>query len=230
MGLHHVADVCFLFLSLKHIINMIKTRNFHFSILFLLLLLNMLLLPLFTTLVASEILQTGSSEKRDITYSYSPIPRINRTPRNIHIAYCTSWGMERNYLEVKKFLEIRFPELKGHISGGHYPPPGWAVKMLQVFSYLQVIILIFAVIGDVIWYFLYLNSPPSWYIVCKENKLQLFLFVFLIVPTILQSLLRTGAFEIILDGEIIFSKLSLGNFPTGNELVELFVKAGFMSL
>jgi len=131
-------------------------------------------------------------------------------------------------LEVKKFLEKRFPELKGHISGGHYPPPGWVVNMLHVSSYLQVVVLLLVCFGDGIWNFLPVNSHPSWYIVCKENKIQTFVFVFFIVPMILQSLLRTGAFEIILDDEIIFSKLSLGIFPSGDELVGLFVKAGFI--
>lgn len=136
--------------------------------------------------------------------------------------------MERNYLEVKKFLERRFPELKGNISGGHYPPPGWVSNMLHVSYYLQVIVLVSAVIGDGILYFLPVNTPPSWYIFCKEKKLQMFVIIYLIIPMIFRSLQRTGAFEIILDDKVIFSRLSLGIFPTGDELVGMFVKAGFI--
>ena len=41
----------------------------------------------------------------------------------------------------------------------------------------------------------------------------------------LQSKITTGAFEIALDGEIIFSKIKSGRFPDGPELIDLFQRA-----
>ncbi len=40
----------------------------------------------------------------------------------------------------------------------------------------------------------------------------------------IQSQITTGAFEIILDGNVVFSKMALGRFPDGPELIETFGK------
>ena len=57
--------------------------------------------------------------------------------------------------------------------------------------------------------------------------MQTFVVLFFVIPTLIQSKVTTGAFEIALDGELLFSKIKLGRFPNGPELVELFQKAGF---
>jgi selT/selW/selH-like putative selenoprotein len=132
--------------------------------------------------------------------------------------------MQRNFLQVKEFLEQHYPELRGNISGGHYPPPPTAVFMMQALQYVHVATIVFLFMGDKIWSYIpgFQNGPPNWYQTCKMYPMQTLLFIFFFLPTILQSSMTTGAFEIDIDGKTVFSRLESKRFPTGDELIELF--------
>merc|ERR1712038_543842 len=91
------------------------------------------------------------------------------------------------------------------------------------------------------------NTPPSWYRTMKsEYPMQALSFIFLILPTFVQSMQTTGAFEIVLhyggdaggagDGVVgqgyekaltLFSKLETGQFPNGSELIQGLQRFGF---
>jgi len=130
-------------------------------------------------------------------------------------------------MTVKQFLETEFPELRGKISGGNYPPPAYAIYLMQLISAVHMIAIAFIFLGDTAWNFVpFVQHPPQWYQTCKKFPMQTFIFIFFLVPTIVNSKLTTGAFEIMLDGEVLFSKISSGRFPNGPELVEIFAKAG----
>mmetsp|Transcript_84 Transcript_84/g.109 ORF Transcript_84/g.109 Transcript_84/m.109 type:complete len:139 (-) Transcript_84:315-731(-) len=135
--------------------------------------------------------------------------------------------MQRNYLQVKQFLEENFPQLRGNISGGNYPPPSWALHMLNLVSYVQMTAIALLLFGDSIWSMFSFEKPPEWYNTCKKNKMQVFMLTFLIIPTFLQSYVTTGAFEIMLNDEVLFSKLDSGKFPTGDGLIKIFARYGF---
>jgi len=60
----------------------------------------------------------------------------------------------------------------------------------------------------------------------KELSTQIFLFLFFILPSIINSLATTGAFEITLDGVLVFSRLQSGRFPTADELINVMNNAG----
>jgi selT/selW/selH-like putative selenoprotein len=64
----------------------------------------------------------------------------------------------------------------------------------------------------------------------KQNVTQLFLVLFFIVPSVINSLATTGAFEITLDGHVVFSKLGSGRFPTAEELVSLMKNGGLIPM
>lgn len=72
----------------------------------------------------------------------------------------------------------------------------------------------------------FVKSPPTWYNTAKQYPMQTFIFLFFVLPTFVQSFITTGAFEIALDGAVVFSKIQTGRFPTGPELIEIFQKAG----
>mmetsp|Transcript_3040 Transcript_3040/g.4595 ORF Transcript_3040/g.4595 Transcript_3040/m.4595 type:complete len:139 (+) Transcript_3040:195-611(+) len=136
--------------------------------------------------------------------------------------------MQRNYLTIKQFLESEFPELRGHISGGNYPPPDYAIYLMQLISAVHMVAIAFIFMGDKLWdYVPMVNGPPEWYKACKQYPMQTFIFLFFVFPTVLQSKITTGAFEITLDGEILFSKIATGRFPDGPGLMQMFQKAGF---
>ena len=83
----------------------------------------------------------------------------------------------------------------------------------------------FIFMGDAIFNVIPFTSaqqPPQWYQTCKAYPMQTFMGLFFVLPTLIQSQVTTGAFEIILDGRVLFSKIESGRFPNGPELVEMF--------
>eukprot|EP01083_Nonionella_stella_P082918 229060_1 len=136
--------------------------------------------------------------------------------------------MQRNYLTIKQFLENEFPELRGNIDGGNPPPPEYVQYLQQILSLLHLGAVAMIFMGDNSWNMIPMMSsgrPPKWYQTCKQYPLQTFMGLFFVLPTLIQSQVTTGAFEISLDGDVLFSKIALGRFPSGPELVNLFQKA-----
>lgn len=137
--------------------------------------------------------------------------------------------MQRNYFTIKQFLESEFPSLRGNISGGNFPPPPLAILMMKVLSFIHLLAIAALLLGDKLWtLFPFVRSPPGWYLTAKQYPMQTFVGLFFILPTFLQSFITTGAFEIMLDGKILFSKIQTGRFPNGPELIEIFERAGFV--
>ena len=56
--------------------------------------------------------------------------------------------MARNYFELKRFLERRYPQLVGRIEGENYPPPAYAVYAQQFTGMAQMASLAAMVCGD----------------------------------------------------------------------------------
>lgn len=132
--------------------------------------------------------------------------------------------MQRNYLQIKQFLEEQFPELRGNISGGNWPPPPYVVYLQYFISILHIATLAVAFIGERIFTLIpFVRTTPSWYASLKEYPMQTFVAIFVIVPSIVSSAATSGAFEIILDGKVvIWSRLQTGQFPDGPQLISLF--------
>jgi len=149
--------------------------------------------------------------------------KIQGEQHSVRIEYCTSWGMQRNYLQIKKFLEEQYPELRGNISGGNWPPPPY-VKYLQHFLSIIHLLTVAAVfLGERFWTLIpFVRSTPQWYHSLKEYPMQTFVFIFVIAPSFVSSAATSGAFEIYMDGEVIWSKLQTGQFPDGQQLLNLF--------
>jgi len=130
--------------------------------------------------------------------------------------------MQRNFFQLKQFLEHNYPQLQGRVSGGNYPPPQFAVYLAQIIGYIQIFAIAAVFLGDNIWDFIpFVNSPPSWYYDMKNNGMAVFIFLFAL-SSIAGTLTQTGAFEIELDGEVVFSKIEMGRFPSFEELQYIF--------
>lgn len=136
--------------------------------------------------------------------------------------------MTRNFQQVRTFLVQNFPELDGRITGGNYPLPPHAMIIQQALSAAQIFAMASVVMGDGIWSYVPFmgGRAPDWYLTAKENGTVVVIGLFLIAPTVVQSYVTTGAFEIELDGEVVFSKLKEGRMPNAHDLVGKFVDAG----
>ena len=136
--------------------------------------------------------------------------------------------MDGNFWSVKKFLEKTFPDLDGKVTGANYPPPPIVEPLLKIISYAQFLFMAFIIFGDRVWTsFLRFRQVPSWYYTVKKYGFQCGVVIFFVLPRILNRFLLTGAFEILVDGELLYSKLELGRLPNADELIRIFEKLGF---
>jgi selT/selW/selH-like putative selenoprotein len=119
-------------------------------------------------------------------------------------------------------------KLRGNITGGNFAPPKFATYLMNIISVVHVIVIAFFFLGDSIWKMLGINTPPALYQTCKDYPVQTLVTIFLVVPSFAQSFMTTGAFEVMCNGQVIFSKLETGRFPNGVELVDMFKTFGLM--
>ena len=135
--------------------------------------------------------------------------------------------MQRNFLSVKKFLEDTFPDLAGKVTGANYPPPPIVELLLKILSYIQFLAMAFIIFGDRVWTsFLQFRQVPSWYYTVKKYGFQCGVVLFFVLPNMMNRYVVTGAFEIMVDDELLYSKLELGRMPNAGELVRIFEKLG----
>lgn len=137
--------------------------------------------------------------------------------------------MVRNFREVEKFLEANYPDLRGRIRGENYPVPPAAQYAGMALQFVQLALLACVFLGDSIWNFIpgFRGQPPAWYYGLKENNMAVVVAVFLVVPTLVQNMTQSGAFEIVMDdGIVLYSKLASGRMPNGNDIIEALAKVG----
>jgi selT/selW/selH-like putative selenoprotein len=122
-------------------------------------------------------------------------------------------------------MHQNFPELVGKVTGDNLPPPPLVELLLKLLNGFQLAGLVVVVLGRNAFSLLGLQVP-SWYSSIEKNGVQLAILFYLLLPQVLSKYLVTGAFEIELDGESIFSKIQTGRLPQFADLVEPLVSAG----
>ena len=70
---------------------------------------------------------------------------------------------------------------------------------------------------------------PGFVVEMNKNKPAVFLTLF-VINTLGNSLNATGAFEVFLDDNLIFSKLQMGRFPTGPEIASAIEGFGYTAV
>jgi selT/selW/selH-like putative selenoprotein len=128
--------------------------------------------------------------------------------------------MKRNFVNVANFLEQTYPELRGRIEGENYPPPPAAELASNILSALQFMALLYMFFGgERVMRMLGYRVLPAWYETVRNSSVQIGIALFLILPQVLSKWLITGAFEIYLDGNKVWSKLETGEFPTMDAII-----------
>ena len=132
--------------------------------------------------------------------------------------------MQRTFLQAKKFLEDEFPH-QVNITGGNQPIEPIIQLILNLLSLVQMLTLACAIFGDKVWLG---RQPPSLYYTIKGYGFGWVICVFWIIPQILNKWIITGAFEVTVDGVLIFSKLERGHMPSASDLTEPLIKMGLV--
>jgi selT/selW/selH-like putative selenoprotein len=89
---------------------------------------------------------------------------------------------------------------------------------------LQMGVMLFTFVGE--WIFSKLGLPlPAFHATLKDNKMMMVLG-FMMLGQIAGQLIATGAFEISVNGKVVFSKLELGRMPTGEDIMSGMARSG----
>ena len=128
-------------------------------------------------------------------------------------------------MQLKMFLEQKFPHLHGSIEGANYPPPPRNVMIANAIGLLQSFGMLFLLAGEFVCSMLGIRLPDNVKAYLSENKMMLFMCLFL-CNSLAGSLISTGAFEVEFNNQVVFSKLEMGRRPTLDELMVNLAKAG----
>ena len=90
----------------------------------------------------------------------------------------------------------------------------------KLLTYVQYAFYAIVFFGDQIFAYLKV-TPPAIYQTIKAKKMLAFFLVMFLGNNIQNMLTSTGAFEITLNGDLLFSKIHTGRMPTLEEIDEL---------
>mmetsp|Transcript_31075 Transcript_31075/g.52495 ORF Transcript_31075/g.52495 Transcript_31075/m.52495 type:complete len:137 (+) Transcript_31075:230-640(+) len=133
--------------------------------------------------------------------------------------------MKNNFLGLKGFVESKYPQFQGRVSGEVYPPSNFAVVFSKIAGYAWFIGVALLLTGSTIFDTLGIPMPEP-IVQMNKNKPVAF-FVLFVINSLGNSLMATGAFEIYINDELIFSKLQSGHFPNADELIAAMNTMGF---
>lgn len=135
-------------------------------------------------------------------------------------------------MEVKRWLEQTFPELRGKVTGGNYMPGEAVQLMLKLMTVLQLLGVALVLMGETFFSMIGIQRLPHWYQdVFKKNPVPIMIGLYIVLPQILNGYVVSGAFEVFLDGsELIFSKMATGAMPTVDDLLVPLTKAGLTAI
>ncbi|CAI5989642.1 unnamed protein product [Closterium sp. NIES-64] len=122
--------------------------------------------------------------------------------------------------QVRQILLDRYPDLE--VSLGNHPPPAYCQVLSKLLSAAQMAATAVIFAGDSLLPVVGLPPPfPQWYEQIRTNRLGSAATVWIVGNVIHGSLASTGAFELVLDGRTLFSKLAEGRMPQVNEIISL---------
>lgn len=136
--------------------------------------------------------------------------------------------MARNFAQVAQFLRQNFEGIE--VEGGHYPPPPILEFLARILSILQLVGIAWMLVGgEKLLGWIGFRRMPRLYFVIQENPVPFAIFFFLVIPQIIQKSTATGAFEIYLGEEELFSRIKEGRFPDKMDLMRSLTAAGIVS-
>jgi thioredoxin reductase-like selenoprotein T len=109
-------------------------------------------------------------------------------------------------MELKKFIELSNPEVV--VTGGEYPPGPTKTMIATIITVLQYLFWALIMIGESLFNMLGLPTEPIKKL--QENKWMYMLGSMFLCNTIKNGLTQTGAFEVYVNNNLVFSKLETG--------------------
>ncbi|OQR92205.1 hypothetical protein THRCLA_08767 [Thraustotheca clavata] len=94
------------------------------------------------------------------------------------------------------------------------------MQIATLLGYLQLAGFAFLLAGEYILNALGIPVDTPLFVQMRENKFMAFAG-FMILGSVSQSMLATGAFEVYFNDDLVFSKIQMNRWPTMQELVDL---------
>ncbi|KNA16905.1 hypothetical protein SOVF_084680 [Spinacia oleracea] len=141
--------------------------------------------------------------------------------RTVTIDFCSSCSYKGTAVAMKNMLETQFPGI--NVALANYPPPAPKRILSKLVPVAQVGVVGMIMAGDQIFPRLGM-SPPPWFYTLRANRFGTISAAWLFGNFLQSYLQSSGAFEVYLDGEMVFSKLGMQRFPGEIELKDLIGK------
>ncbi|VDK69240.1 unnamed protein product [Litomosoides sigmodontis] len=151
------------------------------------------------------------------THFTAPSHTTRKLP-SMKFLFCISCGYRQAFEEFSRYIHEKYPSMK--INGANHSPKAWKNALAQIIGLGKIVLIALIVMGQDPFASLGQPTPRifSWAI---SNKISSCMMLFLLSNTIESSLMSTGAFEIYLGDEQIWSKLESGRMPSPLELVQI---------
>lgn len=138
------------------------------------------------------------------------------TAPTVRVLYCISWGYKNTFQAVKQNLQARHPGLS--IEGDNYPATPLKQMVAKLLFYIRMGVLLMMLTGTKL--FDVFGVPvPEWYHGLQENKMMAMVGIFFMGNMVESSLLSSGAFEVSVNGEMVWSKVETGYLPSLEHLI-----------
>uniref|UniRef100_A0A915MIB7 Selenoprotein T n=1 Tax=Meloidogyne javanica TaxID=6303 RepID=A0A915MIB7_MELJA len=135
----------------------------------------------------------------------------------VKFSFCVSCGYRQAYEQFAQILREKYPGIE--VVGENYAPGLARGLAAQLLSFAKIALIICIIMGRDPFPSLGLQTPRffQW---MANNKMSASIMIFLFSNAIEGMLQSTGAFEIYLENERIWSKLESGRVPSPPELFE----------
>eukprot|EP00824_Muranothrix_gubernata_P021236 TRINITY_DN447_c0_g1_i1.p2 TRINITY_DN447_c0_g1~~TRINITY_DN447_c0_g1_i1.p2 ORF type:complete len:264 (+),score=32.65 TRINITY_DN447_c0_g1_i1:2-793(+) len=166
---------------------------------------------------------TVEEEKPKKASSKAKSKRVSAHGVSVLIQLCQQCGFMKRFKEIEEYLGLKYRGLQ--LESMAYPLP----PVQQYLSYgviaLQIVICVFIMNGP--WAFQKIGMPlPSWYETVNKHKFMFLIALYFGGNYLRSSLTATNAFEVYVNGELEWSRISKGgNFMPSNSTMSKLVNS-----
>ncbi|CAL2045043.1 unnamed protein product [Caenorhabditis brenneri] len=132
--------------------------------------------------------------------------------------FCVSCGYKQAFMQFSDLANEKYPDIL--IDGDNFAPALWKTYLAQAIGIVKSVLLIIIMTGTNPFETLGFGYPQLLQR-AHNNKLSFGMLLYLLANMIESCLLSTGAFEIFLNGEQIWSKIETGRVPSPEEFIQL---------
>jgi selT/selW/selH-like putative selenoprotein len=131
--------------------------------------------------------------------------------------------MKRNFMELARVLEGHYPSLIGNVVGELYPPSDMAVLLNNITTILWLGGSLLLFFGMPVLKFLQVPDAAINYV--ETNKMMFFVGLFFL-NNMASGLMKSGAFEVYLNDELVYSKIDVGRMPSLQDITRALDERG----